>query len=309
MRRICLTILAAILQVGTVVWASPPEIEYLSFSARDQNEIYVRDLRIDEVELLIDQKPVPIRLLGYKNTPTAFLFLMENSPRTAQYPVSVPQLGQINTIDQLRYQLVSGFFWPLLEVGPVMLAHFYQDFEILQGFTEQVHQLEDSLLRLEPHFMGLDREKIPVARMIGRAMDRLLQRPERRKILVLFTATVDRESYKSLEEYRQLLRMSDVELYVVTFAARFPSTTGASFEQTMNGYYFQNLVKETSGKLYFTEQLSYLEDSLLDLRSRLTNSYTIGFNVEPASDPTEHEVQITIDREKSEVAHRKVLIY
>jgi hypothetical protein len=77
----------------------------------------------------------------------------------------------------------------------------------------------------------------------------------------------------------------------------------------MNGYYFQNLVGETSGKLYFAEQLSYLEDSLLDLRSRLTNSYTIGFNVEPASEPIEHEVQITIDRDKSEVTHRKLLIY
>ncbi len=309
MKRSGLTLLAALLQFGSPAWANPSEVEYLSFSARDKNEIYVRDLEIGEVELLIDQKPVPIRQLGYKNTPTAFLFLMENSPRTALYPVSVPQLGQINTIDHLRYQLVSGFFWPLLEVGPVMLVHFYQDFEILQDFTEQVYQLEDSLLRMEPNFMGLDRENIPVARMIGRSMDRLLQRPERRKILVLFTATVDRESYKSLEEYRQLLRMSDVELYVVTFAARFPSTTGAGFEQTMNGYYFQNLVKETSGKLYFTEQLSYLEDSLLDLRSRLTNSYTIGFNVEPASEPTEHEVQITIDRDKSEVNHRKVLIY
>ena len=309
MQRLCLTLLAAILQFGTIVWAGPLEVQYLNFSARDKNEIYVRDLEIDEVELLIDGEPAPVRLLGYKNTPTAFLFLMENSPRTAQYPISVPQLGQINTIDELKYQLASGFFWPLLEVGPVMLVHFYKDFEILQSFTEQVHELEDPLLRLEPKFIGVDRENIPVARMIGRAMDRLLQRPERRKTLVLFTTTVDRESYKSLEEYRQLLRMSDVELYVVTFSARFPSTAGASFEQTMTGYYFQNLVGETSGKLYFAEQLSYLEDSLLDLRSRLTNSYTIGFNVEPGSEPIEHKVQITIDRDKSDVTHRRVLIY
>ena len=309
MQRFCLTLLASMLQFSTVVWAGPLEIAYLSFSARDKNDIYVRDLDIDEVELLIDEEPVPIRLLGYKNTPTAFLFLIENSPRTAQYPVSMPQLGQINTIDEVRYQLASGFFWPLLEIGPVMLAHFYQDLETLQGFTKQVYQLEDSLLRLEPNFMGLDEENIPVARMIGRGTDRLLQRPERRKLLVLFTATVDRESYKSLEEYRQLLRMSDVELYVITFAARFPSTAGRSFEQTMNGYYFQNLVGETSGRLYFAEQLSYLEDSLLDLRSRLTNSYTIGFNVEPGSEPSEHTVQITIDRDKSEVTHRRVLIY
>ncbi len=309
MLRFCLTLLAALLQFGSVVWAGPPEIQYLNFSARDKNEIYIRDLDLDEVKLSVDEEPVLIRLLGHKNTSTAFLFLMENSPRTAQYPVSMPQLGQINTIDEVKYQLASGFFWPLLEVGPVMLVHFYKDFQVLQGFTDQVYELEDPLLRLEPNFMGIDQEHIPVARMIGRAMDRLLERPERRKILVLFTTTVDRESYKSLEEYRQLLRMSDVELYVVTFSARFSSTRGASFEQTMNGYYFQNLVGETSGKLYFAEQLSYLEDSLLDLRSRLTNSYTIGFNVEPASEPIEHEVQITIDRDKSEVTHRKLLIY
>ena len=42
---------------------------------------------------------------------------------------------------------------------------------------------------------------------------------------------------------------------------------------------------------------------------RLTNSYTIGFNVEPAKEPTEHDVQITIVRVKSEVTHRRILVY
>ena len=62
--------------------------------------------------------------------------------------------------------------------------------------------------------------------MLGRGVDLLKDRSERRKILVLFTAVVDRESYKNLEEYRQLLRHENVDVYVVSFARRFPTGVG-----------------------------------------------------------------------------------
>ena len=77
----------------------------------------------------------------------------------------------------------------------------------------------------------------------------------------------------------------------------------------MNTYYFRNLVKETSGHFYISEELAYIDDIWLDLKSRLTNSYTLGFYVEADDEPTEHEVEIKILRGKSDITHRPILIY
>ena len=145
--------------------------------------------------------------------------------------------------------------------------------------------------------------------MLGRGVDLLKDRSERRKILVLFTAVVDRESYKNLEEYRQLLRHENIEVYVVSFARRFPTGVGNTFEQRMNTYYFRNLVRETSGHFYISEELAYIDDVFVDLKSRLANSYTLGFYVEAGDEPTEHKVEIKILRGKSDITHRPILIY
>ncbi len=282
---------------------------YLTFSARDQNRIYFRDLKEEEVALHLDEQPVDIRYFGYRTVSTAFAFIIENSPRTAQFARSMPQMGQNNIVDYVIYGLMEGVFPPLVEMGPVLLAEFYKEFSIVQNFTEDDYLLEDALIRMQPNWTGLDKENIPVARMLGRGVDLLKDRSERRKILVLFTAVVDRESYKNLEEYRQLLRHENIEVYVVSFARRFATGVGTTFEQRMNTFYFRNLVRETSGHFYISEELAYIDDVFVDLKSRLTNSYTLGFYVEAGDEPTEHKVEIKILRGKADITHRPILIY
>ena len=297
------------LLLGPVVLGAERQSIYLTFSARDQNRIYFRDLNKEEVALYLDDQPVEIRYFGYRKVPTAFAFIIENSPRTAPFARSMPQLGQNNIVDYVIYGLMDGVFPPLVEMGPVLLAEFYKEFSIVQNFTDDDYLLDDALVRMQPNWTGLDKENIPVARMLGRGVDLLKGRNERRKILVLFTAVIDRESYKNLEEYRQLLRYENIEVYVVSFARRFATGVGNTFEQRMNTYYFRNLVKETSGHFYISEELAYIDDVFVDLKSRLANSYTLGFYVESGDEPTEHKVEIKILRGKSDISHRPILIY
>jgi hypothetical protein len=309
MRRYLLAAILTALLLSPMAQAAERQGLYLTFSARDQNRIYFRDLKEEDVALYLDDQQVEIRYFGYQKVSTAFAFIIENSPRTAQYPRSTPQMGQNNIVDYVIYGLMDGVFPPLVQMGPVMVAEFYKEFSIVQSFTTDDYMLDDALVRMQPNWMGMDKENIPVARMLGRGVDLLKDRNERRRILVLFTAAIDRESYKNLEEYRQLLRHENVEVYVVSFARRFASSTGTTFEQQMNTYYFRNLVKETSGHFYISEELAYLDDVWLDLKSRLTNSYTLGFYVEADNEPTEHEVEIKILRGKSDITHRPILIY
>jgi MoaA/NifB/PqqE/SkfB family radical SAM enzyme len=140
-------------------------------------------------------------------------------------------------------------------------------------------------------------------------VDWLRNRSEKRKILILFTTTVDRESYGNLEEYRDMLREADIELFVISYAPNRPSGIGRSFEERMNPYFFKKLVAETAGWVYIVGAYVYLEDLFTDFKGRLNNHYTVGFYVDPLDSPREHEVQLEIERERCKVSHRKVLIY
>jgi hypothetical protein len=269
----------------------------------------VRDLKHEEISLELGGKPVDIGYLGFRDVDTAFVVLLENSPRTAPHGVSVPQWGQINQIDRVRYHLAYDFFPMLTEVGVVLLGEFFEELEVLQSFTAHPESLIASVHEIKPRFTGILIDQIEVGRMIGRAVDMLAGRREKRKVVVLFTTTVDRTSYENLDEYQGMLRESDVDLYIVSFAARNYSGSSATFHQRMNSFYFKRLVAETGGMVYITGEYAYLDDLFTDLKARLTNSYTIGFYVDSQGAPEEREVTIDVTREKCRVTHRKFMVY
>jgi hypothetical protein len=116
-----------------------------------------------EVALYLDEQQVEIRYFGYRKVSTAFAFIIENSPRTAQYARSMPQMGQNNIVDYVIYGLMDGVFPPLVAMGPVLLAEFYKEFSIVQNFTTDDYLLDDVLVRMQPNWAGMDKENIPVA--------------------------------------------------------------------------------------------------------------------------------------------------
>ncbi len=285
------------------------EVRFLTFSVVNHYGIYVRDLERNEIQLELDGHAVDVGYLSSGGTDTAVAIFLENSPRTAENSVSIPQLGQINLIDRVRYELLDDFFPPLCRIGHVMLAEFFEDIHILQDFTDDESYLLDALHKLQPHAEGLMTDRINVGRVLGRGVDFLKARPERRKVLFLVTRTVDRESAGNLEEYRLMLRNTGVDVFVLSLAPRFVSGTGTTFAEKVNSYFFKNLVKETAGQAYLAGEYKFIEDLFTDLKGRLLNTYTIGFYVEPSEKVKDHEVEIRVTREKCRVTFRKYLVY
>ncbi len=281
---------------------------FVSFSAKNRRGIFLRDLKAEEVRVLVDNQPMEVRYFGYKSVDTAFAFLIENSPRTAEYPVSMPHMNQINIVDVIRYYLLDGAMYMVASHGPTLVAEFYKELKILQDFSSDDMDLTEAIQRMEPNFRGLDEENIPVARFIGRGVDLLRATDAKRKILVLFTTTINRDAVDALEEYRELLRMSNVDLFVVSFAPQFASASSSHAER-VNRFYFKQLVGETSGKLYLSGAYVFPEEFMKDLEVRLDNTYTLGFYVEPGDEPTEHSLDIQLTRPKCEVVHRRKLVF
>jgi len=305
-----LPLLLAVLFLTTLASADSREPRFITFAAKEKSGIYLRNLKMSEVSLLVDDQPVKVSYLGYKNVETAIAFVLENSPRTAPHPVSMPQWGKVNPIDQIRYQLVSDYFDRLVKNGTVMIAEFSKETKLLQDFTNDEFQLEDAINRMQPNSIELMPENIEVGRAFAFGLERLRKRPEKRKVLVLVTTTVDRESYKNMEEYQETLRRNDVDLYVVSFAPRFPAGSGTTFEEKMNRLFFLNLVEETGGKLYLSGEYAFITEFTGDLRTRLENSYTLGFYPPDGGDePSDHAIKIVARNEKVSVTHRKKMIW
>lgn len=305
-----LRLLPALFFLTTFIHADSRQPRFITFAAKEKSGIYLRNLKISEVSLLVDNQPVKVSYLGYKNVETAIAFVLENSPRTAPHTVSMPQWGKVNPIDQIRYQLVSDYFNQLVKNGTVMIAEFSKETKLLQNFTNDEFQLEDAVARMQPNSLELMPENIEVGRAFAFGLERLRKRPEKRKVLVLVTTTVDRQSYKNMEEYQETLRRNDVDLYVVSFAPRFPSASGTTFEEKMNRFFFLNLVEETSGKLYLSGEYAFVSEFTGDLKTRLENSYTLGFYPpDGGAEPSDHEIKIVARNDKISVTHRKRMIW
>ena len=304
---VLLSILLAIPLFATFSFGK--EIRYLSFVAKNRHNIFVRDLDQDEIEFKLDGELVEIGFFGFRDITTAYAFLLENSPRTAHFAISMPQAGRVNPIDRIRYEMTYDFFGPLTGSGSVLLGEFFKEVKILQPFTDQGELILYAMNSMQLNFTGVMFDDPEVGRVIGRGVDLLRDRSEKRKVMVLFTTTIDRESYGNLEEYQLMLRNVDLELYVISYAPRFVSGIGHSFTEKMNRYFFRNLVQETGGKALVVGEYAYLDELFTELKGSLQNSYTIGFYVHPDKKVSDHEVELKLKREKCKVSHRKYLVY
>jgi hypothetical protein len=205
--------------------------------------------------------------------------------------------------------MAYNFFDPLTSRGNVLLGEFFKEFEVLQDFTDQDYLLSAVINDMELNFTGIVLDNIEVGRALGRGVDLLRDRPEKRKVLVLYTTSIDRESYGNLEEYQLMLRNTDIELYVISHAARFVSGAGRSFTEKMNEYFFRHLVEETGGRALLVGAYAYIDELFTELNGCLQNGYTIGFYVDSGASFDEHEVELELSREKSKVFFRKYLVY
>jgi hypothetical protein len=275
---------------------------FLNFTVKARGDIYVRDLKQEELTLELDGRPVEVRYLGGRDVSTSALIVLENSPRTAQQPVSIPQWGQINPIDRIRYLLLDDFFPQITANGEVMLAQFFTEFEVIHDFSGDESRSVMALQDMQLNFAGVVMNNIHVGRALGRGLDLLKRREARRKLLIFVTASVDRDAYLAQEEYREMFRYSDVELYTIAFAPRFASTSNFTFEEKMTGTYLRALAGETAGHAYLVSEYAYLDGLFTDLKGRIANMYTIGFY--PPREGGEYKVSIRVDRPKAQVSHR-----
>lgn len=120
----------------------------------------------------------------------------------------------------------------------------------------------------------------------------------KRRAIVLVTDGEDRDSYYTEPQLMQLLRESDVQIFVIGFVGDLSKEGGfiSKSPQEKAKSFLERMATETGGKSYFPNSVGDLADIAKDISSELRTQYSIGYlpsNEKP--DGTFRNIKVVVD--------------
>ena len=153
--------------------------------------------------------------------------------------------------------------------------------EVLQDFTKNKTDLNDALDN-----MYIEGGQTAIIDAVYLAVERLNQgsTPQKdldrtRRAIVLVTDGEDRSSYYSETQLLELLKESDVQIFVVGFVKALSDDKGfiSKSPQGKAKQFLERLATSTGGKSYFPANASEMTTISKDIASELRTQYSIGF--------------------------------
>ncbi len=271
------------------------ELVNLNVRVVDRNNRSITNLAKNDFKVYEDNVSQPIEFFSKSEVPTNYTLLIDNS-------------------GSLRFQLEK-----VIEAGKIIINTNRPDdetsiirfvssdkIEIEQDFTPNKNDLYDSLDNL--YIEGgqtaiidavyLAAEKVTDYEKSENSNDR------KRRALVLVTDGEDRDSFYKEAQLYDLLRETDVQIYVIGFVNEL-SKEGGFISKSPQGKakaFLERLATETGGKVYFPNNVSELNTIAQDIASELRTQYSIGYlPSDEASAKDYRNIKVTVaDGPKSE---------
>ena len=153
--------------------------------------------------------------------------------------------------------------------------------EIVQDFTPKKADLNDALDNL--YIEGGQTAIIDAVYLTADRVDKYEKSRDpndrKRRALILVSDGEDRDSYYNEQQLFQLLRESDVQIYVVGFVNELDKEGGliSKSPQKKAKEFLERLATETGGKAYFPNNVSELNTIATDIASELRTQYSISY--------------------------------
>ena len=264
------------------------ELVNLNVRVVDRNNRSITNLTKNDFKVYEDNVPQPIEFFSKSEVPTNYTLLIDNS-------------------GSLRFQLEK-----VIEAGKIIINTNRPDdetsiirfvssdkIEIEQDFTPNKNDLFDSLDNL--YIEGgqtaiidavyLAAEKVTDYEKTNNPNDR------KRRALVLVTDGEDRDSFYKENQLYDLLRETDVQIYVIGFVNEL-SKEGGFISKSPQGKakaFLERLATETGGKVYFPNNLNELNTIASDIASELRTQYSIGYlPTDDASAKDYRNIKVTV---------------
>jgi Ca-activated chloride channel family protein len=248
------------------------ETELVNLSVRvvDRNNRPINNIPESEFKIYEDNVPQKIEFFSKSEVPTNYSLVIDNS-------------------GSLRSQIEE-----VIEAGKILVAANKPEDEtsiirfvssdkvtIEQDFTSNKADLNDALdgLYIEGGQTAIIDAVYLAASKVTEYEKATNKVDRRRRALVLVSDGEDVSSFYSQQQLFDLLRETDVQIYVVGFVKDLSAEKGfiTKSKQGKARSFLEKLASETGGKAYFPNSVSELSGIARDIASELRTQYSIGY--------------------------------
>ncbi|MDI1243698.1 MAG: VWA domain-containing protein [bacterium] len=248
------------------------ETELVNISVRvvDRNNRPINNLPQSDFKIYEDGVLQEIGFFSKSEVPTNYSLLVDNSGSLRQ------QIEQV--IEAGKYLVGSN-----RKDDETAIIRFVSSdkIEVLQDFTKSKTDLNDALDN-----MYIEGGQTAIIDAVYLAVERLNQgsTPQKdldrtRRAIVLVTDGEDRSSYYSETQLLELLKESDVQIFVVGFVKALSDDKGfiSKSPQGKAKSFLERLATSTGGKSYFPASPSEMTTISKDIAAELRTQYSIGY--------------------------------
>ncbi len=272
---------------------------FVTASFVDKNGFFIENLTRDEVQVFENDQARKLEFLAKDEIPAAYGLIFDR----ALFP-EFPELGRVDASNlpsgdaarSISYALID----KLLGRQTTFVAAYDLGYKVAMDFSIDAYGAKNAIQLISGTKKAQD--SFLYQAMLS-AIEAMNQRPERRRILILFVDSVDMNSGGKTKQLKNFLDASNVELFTISFGSKTGTPSGR-LQSVMSESVLKDLVKDTAGEFY---TMILYRDHPEDLVRRLANIfhtyYTVGFSSTSTPDRP-GKLSIRCTRPGSKVKHR-----
>ncbi len=265
------------------------ELVNMNVRVIDRNNRPINNIQQKEFKIYEDGIVQTIDFFSQSEVPTNYALVIDNSGSLRQQLDKVIEAGKVfvNTNRPEDETMVIRF------VGRDKI-------EIEQPFTKKKVDLNDALenLYIEGGQTAVIDAVYLAAENVGEYEKSNTTTDRKRRALILVTDGEDRNSFYTEKQLFELLRESDVQIYVIGFVDDLSSDGGfiSKSPQAKAKGLLERLATETGGKAYFPKSASELPALAREISSELRTQYSIGYiPSNDRKDGTYRTIKVAVD--------------
>ena len=264
------------------------ELVNLNVRVIDRNNRPINNLQEREFKIFEDGKTQQIDFFSKSEVPTNYAMVVDNSGSMRQLLDKVIEAGKVlvNTNRPADDTMIIRF------VGRDKI-------EVQQPFTSNKTDLIDALENM--YIEGGQTAIIDAVYLAVESVDeheKSEKGDHKRRALILVSDGEDRNSYYNEKQLFELLKESEVQIYVIGFVSELSKDGGfiAKSPQQKSKAFLERLASETGGKAYFPAGTAELPALAKEISNELRTQYSIGYiPSNDVHDGTYRNIKVSVD--------------
>lgn len=247
------------------------DVDLVNLSVRviDRNNRPINNLTKNDFTVFENNVPQPIEFFSRAEVPTNYSLVIDNSGSLRQQLEKVIEAGKIITNTNRADDETS-----------IIRFVSSDKIEIVQDFTANKEEINDALDNL-----FIEGGQTAIIDAVYLAAEKVTEYEKKdgierkRRALILVSDGEDRDSYYKEQQLFELLRETDVQIYVIGFVNDLSKEGGfiSKSPQAKAKSFLEKLATETGGKSYFPNSINELTQIAQDISSELRTQYSIGY--------------------------------